>query len=181
MCASLLARSALETAAAYLDAARTVSATINKQSPFVDPDLELRTQYVTSTDLEEYSLKTIFSSRLKSSDDIYSPTNIVTIISRLSKAPTQGFVFQAYELLCEVAHPNWLGRSLYLQSAQPGPWEGNEIRTISRASGPTWHILAEPMVAALSWACATQVSAFQLMTETISMVLARLEAAKQST
>ena len=130
--------------------------------------------------LEEVSLRSIFASRLPDSEDIYSPTNIVTIIGRISKISGVEFVKSFYEILCEIAHPNWLGRSLYLQEAEPGEWEGNELRTIERRIGPTWHALAEPVVGAVSWSCATQVSALQLMNEAIFLLLGRIEAAKRT-
>jgi hypothetical protein len=185
VCASLLARSALETAAAFVDAARTVSATISgsakegKLGPVVDPSVNLRTTGVTSEDLEQYSLKTIFASKLPESETVYIPTNVVTIITRISKVPGQEFVLPTYGVLCEVAHPNLLGRTLYFHGSEPGPWEGNELRTLGPGNGPTWHFLLEPIVAALSWACATQVSGFSLLAETINMVMDRLTAAER--
>jgi hypothetical protein len=186
LCASLLARAALETAAAFVDAARTVSATISgptterKPSRILDPAIDLRTTSVISEELELYSLKTIFASKLPEIETIYNPTNIVTIITRISKVRAQEFVLPTYGVLCEAAHPNLLGRTLYLHGAEPGPRSGNELRTLGPGSGLTWHFLAEPIVAALSWACATQVSAFNLMSETIGLVIARLKTVEQS-
>ena len=186
LCASLLARSALETAAAFVDAARTVSATISRPTAerepggILDPAIDLRTTTVISEELERYSLKTIFASKLPEIETMYNPTNIVTIITRISKIRAQEFVLPTYGVLCEAAHPNLLGRTLYLHGAKSGPWNGNEIRTLGPGSGPAWHFLAEPIVAALSWACGTQVSAFNLMAETIGMVIARLKTVEQT-
>ncbi len=186
VCASLLARSALETAVAFVDAARTVTATIcgppteDRPGPILDPSIDLRTTGVTSHDLEEYSLKVIFASRLPETETLYNPTNIVTIITRISKSPGQEFVLRTYSVLCEAAHPNLLGRALYLQAAESGRWEGNELRTLGPGNGPTWHFLAEHIVAALSWACGTQVSAFDLMSGTIGRTMARLKAAQDA-
>ncbi len=181
VCASLLARSALETAAAFVDAARTVSATISgvtKAHPgtILDPAIDLRNTIVTSEELEQYSLKTIFASRLPESETIYSPTNILTIITRISKIRAQDFVLPTYGILCEAAHPNMLGRALYIHGSEPGQRPGNELRTLSPGNRPAPHFLAESIVAALSWACATQVSASRLMSETIGAAVARLEA-----
>jgi hypothetical protein len=100
VCASLLARSALETAAAFVDTARTVSATISgptrdrKSSAILDPAVDLRTTVVVNKELEQHSLKTIFASRLPESETIYNPTNIVTIITRISKTQAQEFVLR---------------------------------------------------------------------------------------
>jgi len=186
VCASLLARSTLETAAAFADAARTVSASItgpttqSKPSPVLDPAVDLRTTCVISEELERISLKTIFASRLPESETIYSPTNIVTIIARISKILGQDFVLPTYGVLCETAHPNMLGRALYIHGSEPGPWKGNELRTLGPGNGPAWHFLLEPIVAALSWGCAAQVSAFDLMAKTIGTVLGRISAVEQT-
>ncbi len=173
LCASLLARSALETAAAFVDAARTVCATVSGPNREGKPGIihdranDLRTSFVVSEELELYSLKVIFASKLPEAETIYNPTNIVTVITRISKIQSQEFILPTYGVLCETAHPNLLGRTLYLHRAEPGPWSGNELRTLGPGNGPTWHFLAEPIVAALSWACGTQTSAFKLMAETI--------------
>lgn len=182
----MLARSALETAAAFVDAARKVSASIRgptnerKPSPILDPEIDLRATGVTSEELEAYSLKTNFASRLPGSETIYKPTNIMTIIERISKIEAAKFLLSTYGVLCEVAHPNMLGRTLYLHGSEPGRWEGNELRTLGPGNGPTWHFLAGNIVAALSWACGTQVSAFDLMAEAIGATMARLTAAGQT-
>ncbi|MGH9808703.1 MAG: hypothetical protein ACRD9W_15910, partial [Terriglobia bacterium] len=134
--ASLLARSALETAAAFVDAARTVSATImgptseEKPGPILDPAIDLRMNCVISKELELYSLKTIFASKLPESETIYTPTNILTVITRISKVQAQEFALSTYGVLCEAAHPNMLGRMLYLHGSEAGPWKGNELRTL---------------------------------------------------
>jgi len=183
ICASLLARSGLETAAQFVDFARTVSATldlfttekIQPGSP-LDPAIDLHTTVLASEVLEKYLLKTIFVSRLSDADELYKPTNIVTIISRIAKSPGQEAVRPAYDLLCEVAHPNFLGRSLYLLDAKPGPREGDEVRTIGPGHGPIEQRVVEAAVTAISWACWTQVTAFGLMSETIKAMVARLTA-----
>jgi hypothetical protein len=179
VCASLLARSVLENAAAFIDAARTVSATITgaaerKARAILDPAVDLRRTGVESEELERYSLKIIFASRLPESETIYNPTRIGKIIKRVSKVRAQEFVLATYEVLCEAAHPNLLGRTLYIHAAEKGPWKGNELRIIGPGNGPAWSILVESIVAALSWGCGTQVSAFRLMSNTIGMVMARL-------
>jgi len=74
---------------------------------------------------------------LPESETIYNPTNIVTIITHISKTPTQEFVLPTYGVLCEAAHPNMLGRTLYLHGSEPGQWKGNELRTLGPGTGPT--------------------------------------------
>lgn len=185
-CACLLARAAIETAAMFVDTVRMVSATITGPTPgcelppIVDPEIDLRRTAVMSTELEENSLQAIFASRLPDRNMLYDAPNILTSIKRISKIKTQEFVHRTYEILCEVSHPNMLGRTLYLHSLEPGKWEGNELRTLGPGNGPTWHSLVEQVVIGLSWSCATHVSAFALMAETIRLVIARIQAAEQA-
>ena len=177
VCAALLARSALESGAQFVDAARTISATIgdplDRTNPhnILDATTDLRRSVLLCKPLEEYLLKTVFASRLPNAEDFYRPTNIVTIIQRISKSPGQEFVLPTYETLCEVAHPNFLGRSLYVLDVEPGQHEGEEVRTIGPGIGPTAPRIVAPTVAGLAWACGTQVSAFKLMSDTIQAML----------
>jgi hypothetical protein len=162
--ASLLARSALETAAQFVDFARRISATlglitaetIRPGSP-LDPAIDLHSTGLASEDLDKYLLQTIFASRLPDVDELYKPTNIITIIDRINKSPGQEVVRPAYDILCEVAHPNFLGRSLYLLNVERGP------RTIGPGNGPSKQLVIAATVTAISWACATQVTAFDCM------------------
>jgi hypothetical protein len=180
VCAALLARSALESAAQFADAARTVSTTIGDSSDSTkshrtpDAAINLHRNVLLCKPLEEYLLKTMFASRLPSAEDFCRPTNIVTIIQRISKSVGQEFVCPTYETLCEVAHPNFLGRSLYLLDVEPGQHEGEEVRTIGPGIGPTGQRIVAPTVAGLAWACGTQVSAFGLMSATIQAMLSKL-------
>lgn len=186
VCCCLLARSALETTAAFVDAARIMHKTIlegqneGKPSPLFDPGINLRTSIVVSKELEEYSLKTIFSSRLPEAEKIYSPTNILTIVSRISKSPGQEFLKSTYEILCEAAHPNMLGRALYIHECEPGPYDGNELRSIGPGNGAAWPILIKEIAAALAWSCGTQASSFRLMQDAIEKTNSRLRAAEES-
>jgi hypothetical protein len=129
---------------------------------------------VRSEPLEEYLVKTVFASRLPDAEQIYKSTNVVTVINRIRKSPGQEFVLPTYELLCEIAHPNFLGRSVYLLEARPSLRPGDEIRTIGLGQSPTSFEFLMPIVAAFSWACGTQVTAFELLSRTVSSVLAAL-------
>ncbi|WP_207094764.1 hypothetical protein, partial [Novosphingobium sp. PY1] len=172
-CACVIARAMLENSAAFVDAARTVHATISKSTPFPDLNSDFDNTFVTSTALEEYCLKVVFASRLPESDDIYSSTNVLTILKRISKNSQADFLYRTYELLSEVSHPNWAARSFHISDSKAGDWKGNELRTITHAADAGWPVILEPTVAALSWSSAAQISAFQLMSEAIALVLAR--------
>jgi hypothetical protein len=163
LCAAILARSALEGTAQFADAARTISATLDGLS-----DVDREANIVVSTDLEAFLLKTVFASRLPIDDPIYHPTNIVTIVQRISKIEGQSLVLATYQDLCEITHPNFLGRSVYVADTRANTRPGDEIRTLSFEKGPMTSRVVLTAVRALSWACATHVPSALLLQKSIS-------------
>jgi hypothetical protein len=180
---ALMARSALENSAQLVDTCRSISATLVGETEelrtgkFLDPSVDFRKNIVMSQDFEDLLLRTLFATRLPGSEEFYKATNIVTIISRISKSPSQETVLKTYEILCEVAHPNFLGKSIYLQRAVPGKRPGDEWRIIGQGAGPSSLPIVEATVSALSWSCGTNVSAFELLSETVKAVLTKLYSA----
>ncbi len=181
--AALMARFALENAAQFVDTCRSIAATIVGETEelgkgrLLDPSVDFRKNVVMSQDFEDLLLRTLFATRLPGSDEFYKATNIVTIITRISKSPGQESVLKTYELLCEVAHPNFLGKSIYWQDTVPGKRRGDEWRIIGQSAGPSSLPIVEATVSALSWSCGTNVSAFQLLSGTLKVVIARLDSA----
>jgi hypothetical protein len=106
LCAALMARSSLESTAQHLDLSRKVHATLEA----IPLTIDLRLNLLVSDDFERLVLKTLFASRISGEEDFYKPTNILTIITRIAKIEGQQNVAKYYELLCEVAHPNFLGK-----------------------------------------------------------------------
>ena len=167
--AAIVARAALEGVAQYLDTARTLTATLEQ----VSPD-DLYRQAVASEELERYLVKTIFSSRLPESEDFYSPTNILTILTRISRIEGQERLLEHYSNLCEVAHPNFFGRSVFLTDVRPGVRDGDEFRKISFSQGPSHIQILGRTLWVLSWALAAQVSSGNLMQSTITSFYEKL-------
>jgi hypothetical protein len=163
-----MARSALEGTAQYLDFTRKVHATLKEV-----PEVDLRRNVIASEDFEKLLLKTVFASRRSGDDEVYKPTNIVTIISRTSKITGQENVAYHYETLCEVAHPNFLGRSVHIHEIIPGSRPGDEVRMLGPGQAPSSSPIMVATVSALSWACGNHVSSFNLMRSTIAGFLKR--------
>ena len=154
--AAILGRAALENAVQYCDAARTISATLEKITT-----KDLKQSVLVSEDLERLILKTVFASRLPETEDYYNATNIMTVIQRISKVAEQGEVLKKYSYLCEIAHPNWLGRSVYIVDSVSE--DDTEIRRISMRAGPGGLEILGNTLWALSWAIAAQMSAGNLL------------------
>jgi hypothetical protein len=86
---------------------------------------------------------------LEDAETFYNPTNIVTIVDHITKKiPHQEEVGSCYRFLCEVAHPNMLGRSLFLS-------EHDGRTVISRNRGPSAKLIEQACLLALSWAAGT--------------------------
>jgi hypothetical protein len=176
LCAALMARSALESTTHYLDSSRTVAATLEQIG-----DVDFRKVVVISEDLEEFLLKTVFASKRADDEEIYKPTNILTIITRIAKSPDQENISSFYETLCEVAHPNFLGRTVHVLEVRPGPREGDEIRILGPGQNMSFTSITEATVGALSWACGTHVTSFAAMSTAIGGFLTRLNSGRAQT
>ena len=153
--------------------ARTVAATLEQIG-----DVDFRKVVVISEDLEKFLLKTVFASRRADDEEIYKPTNILTIITRIAKSPNQENISSFYETLCEVAHPNFLGRSVHVLEVCPGPREGDEIRILGPGQNMSFTSITEATVGALSWACGTHVTSFAEMSTAIGGFLTRLNSGR---
>ncbi|WP_375462130.1 hypothetical protein [uncultured Enterovirga sp.] len=128
--AGILARSAFESAVQFVQDARTISATLEGISK-----ADMHNSIVVCEDLEKYLLRTMYASRLTGSDEIYKSTSILTTIGKISKASQDDQLQHRYEVLCELTHPNFLGRSIYLTHFEKGPRDGDEVRFISHLNG----------------------------------------------
>jgi hypothetical protein len=141
LCAAIIARAALETSASYAWFQTRIR-------PGIDAVIG-KDQFVDFEQLEIEILKTLWASRLEDVEAFYNPTSIVTIIGHITKkVPEQEDVGACYGILCEVAHPNMLGRSLFL-SEQDG------VTVISRKRGPSATAIERASLLALSWAAGT--------------------------
>jgi hypothetical protein len=151
-----MSRAALETAAAYAWLQTEIRPALEQ---FAAADTPTQIKYDDQgviKDLEEKLLKVVYASKLRESGPFYNPTNIVTIIGKIAKKiPQQEIVADTYYFLCEVAHPNWAGRSIYVTSTKPGRIPGEEQRTLSSDHGAAAHVILQASVTALSWATGT--------------------------
>ena len=136
ICAAVMSRASLETAAAYAWLQTEIRPALEQVATADIPNLIKYEDQGTLKGLEDKLLKVIYASKLKDVEAFYNPTNIVTIIGNIAKKiPHQQVMADTYYLLCEVAHPNWAGRSIYITKTRPGPISGQEYRTISSTHG----------------------------------------------
>jgi hypothetical protein len=152
LCAAIMSRAALETTAAYSWLQTEIRPSLEK----VAANDNLSLVKYQDQGLEEKLLKVVYASRLPDQEDFYRPTNITTIINKIAdRVPEQGIAGETYSILCEVAHPNWAGRSIYVTEAKTKAIAGHELLTISSQHGPTATIIMREAVTALSWSAGT--------------------------
>jgi hypothetical protein len=156
LCAPIMSRAALETTAAYSWLQAEIRPSLEKVAEGDTMNLVKYHDQGEVKDLEDKLVKVIHASRLRDQEDFYRATNITTIINKIAdKIPEQRIVGDTYSVLCEVAHPNWAGRSIYITEAKPSTVAGHELRTISSQHGPSANIIVRESITALSWSAGT--------------------------
>lgn len=155
--AAVLARSALESALQFVHDARTISASLDEIMK-----VDLTEAIVTSTELEAFLLQAVFASRQSGADPIYKSKNILTVIEKISKVAKEDPIANEYETLCELTHPNFLGRSNYVVGVSPKA-PGDEVRLISHRNGHTAGAVLQSTLWALSWAMEGQAASTHLV------------------
>ena len=166
---AIVVRAAVESVAQFLDVSRKVSATLADLQKY-----NFRDQVIANTELEELILKSVFSSRLPDAEKELSPTNIITILQRVSKIRGQEDLMTRYGVLCEVTHPNFLGRSVYVSKVEIKQRAGDELRTLSQEHGPVSEALIDLILWAVSWSAATQESSAVLMQSSIRPIVEKI-------
>lgn len=164
--AGILARSAFEGAIQMVHDARAISPSLDSVC-----EIDLRNTVAQSTELENFVLGTVFSSRLSDSEEIYKSKNILTIISKIDKVAKDDQLKVYYEYLCEITHPNFLGRSNHLLGVKGGAREGEEIRIISHRNGKNSSDIRELILKTLSWSIEAQITSAWLLQKSIQGML----------
>ncbi|HLZ01745.1 MAG TPA: hypothetical protein VKR55_06280 [Bradyrhizobium sp.] len=176
LCAAIMSRAALETTAAYSWLQTEIRPALEKVAASNSFNFVKYHDQGEVKDLEDKLLKVIHASRLSGQEDFYKPTNITTVIDKIAdKIPEQRIVRDTYSKLCEVAHPNWAGRSLYITETKPNTIFGHELHTISSHHGPTATIIAREAVTALSWSTGTYPLSCVALQSAIQKMVAHLK------
>ncbi len=166
---AILARSALESSVQFVQDARTISASLEQVLKH-----DLTSGIATSTELEQYLVQTVYASRQTGTDEIYKSKNILTVLDKIAKVAKDEPIKEEYELLCEVTHPNFLGRSAYLVRAENDRDDGSELRVIGPENGINTDALLQSALWALSWAIEAQATSTHLVQGTVADFIAAL-------
>ena len=100
--------------------------------------------------------------------------NILTYFAELAKLPDGARVGEAYEWLCEVAHPNVLGNGRYYEGAPNlEPFTRRVQKLARKAEGAATWVIRQETLFALGWSCVHMGNSFQLCQEAIKLVVER--------
>ncbi|MBY3369072.1 hypothetical protein [Rhizobium laguerreae] len=166
--AGILARSALESAIQFVHDARTISHTLNELMK-----LDLTTTGVQSETLEAFLLQSVYASRQSDADEIYRSKNILTVIEKIAKLAKDDPIAAEYEVLCELTHPNFLGRSNYLVGVEAGARPGDEMRLIAHQNGVNSNQVLQSTLWSLSWAIEGQATSIHLVQSSVRDMFAK--------
>ncbi len=178
LCAAIMSRAGLETAASYAWFQSEVRPALEQLAQQKTPGFIKYEENGLIKDLEDKLLKVVFASKRPNAENFYNPVNIVTIIEKISKkVPHQDAIARIYFELCEVAHPNMVGRSIYITEVQPMSGPGHERRILSRNLGPAARDILQHSIAALSWSTGTFSRSCVVLQDSIGKMLHHLEVA----
>lgn len=176
VCAAIMSRAALETAASYAWLQTEIRPALEQVAQRDAPTLVKYEENGILKDLEDKLLKVVFASKAPDAEKFYNPTNIVTIIEKIAKKiPHQEAIAGIYFDLCEVAHPNMQGRSLYITAVQPMSGPGHEKRTLSMNHGPAAINILRHSIAALSWSTGTFSRSCVALQDSVRSMLSHLD------
>ena len=169
---AILARSALELSASFIENANIINQTINKFPPRIHNSIE------TSKDLEKLSLRILFGTRLsKDVPDHVKQKNILTTLQKLTKDQNAAELFPTYEFLCEIAHPNVIGNAVFWADIVRKNEDGSETIRIKRAHEYDRNIeVIEKILWSLGWSAACLRNGFHIIHDAIELVMKRFPA-----
>lgn len=118
-------------------------------------------------------LKTVFASRLPGDEQIYQTINIKTIIEKhAGKIKDQEYIIPTYDVLCEVAHQNFIGRSIYIVDISENDHAGDRTYMLALNHGARTAMIEAVVVRALSWASMTHTTARLALQKSLGEFLA---------
>lgn len=149
--AAVLARSALELGAVFVDNSITLRTNLNVVINYLSANPD---SAVLSEPLEHFSLRIMWGTRLGSPPKELIQTNVLGSIRRLSQNEQAKDLLITYEYLCEACHPNVVGNMNYFGGVIELNSDGSKTTLLNRfADSPTSKALIEKSLWALSWSC----------------------------
>lgn len=106
----------------------------------------------------------IWGTRYQPKDELLTQTNIMTALQKLAKSPGAEDLMTAYEFLCDIAHPSFIGNTSYWSHIEAINPDGSERRLISRLPDRQYNTeITDKTLWALAWSSNCIQNAFIIM------------------
>ena len=157
--AAVLARSGLELSASFVDNSRFLGHNLKLVNERMDSSDKT---VVLSKDLEDFSLRIMWGTRLGTPPPELVQNNVLGVIKRLSRIEPAKQLIGVYEFLCEAAHPNVVGNKVYFDRVRQSNKDGSVSLLLNRyAFSDGSKALVEKTLWAISWGCVGTENAYQ--------------------
>ena len=167
--AAVLARSGLELSAAFVDNSRYLG---HNLKTVIEEKLANSDAVVLSVDLEEFSLRAMWGTRLGTPPKELIQKNVLGIIQRLSKNSVACDLISTYEFLCEAAHPNVIGNICYFDNKNELNIDGSRSKLLNRfAFAAGSKELVEKTLWAISWGCMATENSYRGVSDDLQRLL----------
>ena len=119
--------------------------------------------------LEELLYKAVFGTRLVGKESAAFQTNVITLIQKVARFPGFEMVLERYERLCEVAHPNVLGNSIFWSDDVTAYTDGAELRILDRddRSSKLYLIVLADAIWGVAWSASNLREGFLILREQV--------------
>ena len=165
---AVLARSLLELSCVFLIHANNIEKNFSELN--FPPNA-----VVTSHELEKMIVKMIWGTRYGSPEAHITQTNVLGFIQKVSKNPEAIIVQDTYDFLCDIAHPSFIGNTIFWSHVEKINPDGSENRVIMRYSAgePTIEIV-DKVIWTLGWCAAVLRNSFEIMTNGLNQLLDKI-------
>jgi hypothetical protein len=175
--AAILARSGLELSASFVDNSRYLSHNLERVAEEMSAS---QSTAVLSEDLEKFSLRVMWGTRLGQPPDELVQKNVLGVINRLSKNEHAKDLIRVYEFLCEAAHPNVIGNQCYFDGIRESNPDGSQSWLLNRyAFSAGSKALVEKTLWAISWGCVATQNAYEGFDDDLNEFLKKLSNAQR--
>ncbi|MGP5231793.1 hypothetical protein, partial [Psychrobacter celer] len=165
---AIAARSLLELSTVFLINANL----LNKTFSHITFPIET---VVTSTEVENLVIKMIWGTRYDNPEQYLEQTNIMTSLKKLAKNSKSKQFMPTYEFLCDIAHPSFIGNTIYWSHLESVKHDGQENRVLSRLESRKFNTdVLDKTMWSLSWSAECIKNSFEMLMQANQTLLNEL-------
>ncbi len=165
---AVLSRSLLELAASVIINSNTIYNTVENAV------VSAHGKIVYSEELEKYIVRMIHGTRIGEPPDYLKQVNALTYIQRVSKNQNASELWEIYEHLCDVTHPNVLGNARFWATIEAKNKDGSETLRMERhAESITTTEILEKILWVLGWSAACVRNGVEISQDAVRVIMER--------